>query len=98
MDRHEEGVKGLWRVKAFHDLFVRVLDFVSELEQLSDLSLNCASILQIFPLANISTGLTIFDESSPDHPKGCYIQKDEKDLTKFIVAFNIPPENSSWST
>ena len=55
-------------------------------------------IEQIFPSINISSDLTIIDESSHDHPKGCYIQKDEKDLTKYVVAFNIPPENVSTST
>ena len=47
---HKEGVESLWWIKTLHDLFIGILDFVSILEQLSDLCLNCSSILQIFPV------------------------------------------------
>ena len=48
--RLEKRFESLRGVETLHNLLVCVLDFVSILEQLVDLGLNCSSILKIFPI------------------------------------------------
>ena len=40
----------------------------------------------------------VIEKSSHDYPKGCYLEINKDDPTKYVIGFNTPPRNVSDNT